>query len=386
MQFTLAAREQPIEWDQPPRSANPLLVEHPTSWDFAPSPLDSVRLACQVARSDAAVLLLPVGDGSGLRLAAAVGLPGDIAQHARHFLGVPGQWAARYPEPRFAGAGVPLAEGIGGELLVAGPVGRADFGDADRDALRHLAGLIGAALSARADLAQREDALVQMRQRLIEAQERERQRLARELHDEAGHALTIALLRIDLERVKPTTAPDTRAALTQARDSLMEAATALNDMAFRMRPRILEDLGLLPALRTLAQQVQVPVVLWVTLEREGEPTSLSSETELVAFRVVQEALTNARKHAGASAASVCIRFLPRNLVVAVQDDGIGIDQQEDHREGRDLPGGELLGQGVRGMRERVEALGGTFVIGPRPEGGTQVVATLPAFPRGTGDG
>lgn len=391
--------EQPRDW-----GATALLDPAPdgarSEWSTDPAFLEGVRLACQLARSARASLMLPDADGARLRLVAAIGLPhtveagasarlgdsvaGVVAQERRPVLvnderdlaASVGPVPIRFRGVPFMSVPVPLGGSGYGVLNVSAPLGRAAFQPADLEGLHRLAVLIGAtlpALSARERLGQLEDVIAQLQRQLIQVQERERQRLARDLHDEAGHALTIALLRVDLERVKPTTPPGTREALALTRDAIMGAANALNDMAFRLRPRILEDLGLLPALRTLVAQAQVPGVLHVTFECAGDAPPLPGDTELVAFRVVQECLTNTRKHAGAANAWVSLTFLPRTLLLVVQDDGIGIDEGEGQRS---LGAGDA-GQGLRGMRERVVTLGGTFAIGSRREGGTRVVATLP---------
>ena len=383
--------------------------EQHIEWGVSLDLLNSVRLARQLVRSDRASLLLPDDDGTELRLVAAIGLPAHVIHDASipsddsiasivaqqrqpllvndeiAFLGAVGPEAPRYREMPFISVPVPLGDARNGVLNVAAPVDRAAFQTSDLHGLQSLAALIGSTLptfTARERLGQLEDVIGQLQRRLIQVQETERQRLARELHDEAGHALTIALLRVDLERVKSTTSPATRESLTQARDAIMGAATALNDMAFRLRPRILEDLGLLPALRTLVAQAQVPGTLRITLEGDGETPKINGNVELAVFRVVQETLTNIRKHAAARTASVRLTTVARSLILVVEDDGIGIDKRQGHEA---LITG-LAGQGLRGMRERVEVLGGIFAIGARREGGTRVVVTLPLHPRDADDG
>lgn len=285
----------------------------------------------------------------------------------------------------FISVPVPLQGGEYGVLNVAAPIGRTMFQATELSGLQTLAALIGSTLPAFAEsdrVEQLEGVIAQLQLQLIRVQEAERQRLARELHDEAGHALTIALSRVDLERVKATTSPPTREALTHARDAIMSAATALNDMAFRLRPRILEDLGLLPALRTLVAQAQVPDSLRIVFETDGDvPQRESGAVELAVFRIVQEALTNTRKHAEANTVSLHLSFHAHTLRIVVQDDGTGIDKHE----GREALSNGLAGQGLRGMRERVEANGGTFMIGAGGAGGTRVAVNLPLRPRGGAD-
>lgn len=407
MEQYLPAREQLVEWDSPAQLPNLFLVESVGEWGVDQGKLAIVQLARQLVRSRRASLILPAAGGADLRLAAAIGLPDDIVAGAlaplghsvagivsrerrallvndeRTFLGVLGTRAPQYRPMPFISVPVPLADGGCGALNVTGPIGRATFNDADLDGVQQLGRLAGASLHSPPTPeppGQVEEATIRQQQQ-IDIQERERQRLARELHDEAGHVLTLAILRIDLERVKRSTAPAAREVLTDARDAIMEAATSLNDMAFRLRPRILEDLGLFPALRTLVAQAQVPDVLQIVLECDDDVPEMRGEVELVAFRIVQEALTNIRKHAAASSASIRLSFFDQALRVVVQDNGVGID----------VPGrgeGPLTaagGEGLRGMRERVEVLGGSLAIDARRQGGTRVAAILPLRSRGYAD-
>jgi signal transduction histidine kinase len=236
--------------------------------------------------------------------------------------------------------------------------------------LAALAGREIAPTSGEARVQELERTIAELHKELIWVQEAERARLARELHDEASHALTLAVFRLDLERVKPGTPRAAKEALAQARDALLGCAGSLHDIAFRLCPRILEYLGLVPALRTLIAQVQDVGGLSVTLEVAGTERALGKEVELTAFRAVQEALTNTRKHAGATAVSVRLAYRSSGLTIAVEDDGVGVDVGEALASGH-------AGLGLAGMRERVAALGGELALARRATGGARLAVALP---------
>jgi len=364
-------------------------------WDRERVVPKAAELAARLARGARASLMVPSPTSSELRVVAASGIPLGTVSSARVRLGEPvagvvaetgrpllvnggntfaemiGQRVSQYSSTSFISAPVPLEEGGYGVLNVADPIGRERFQNEDLDAVEALARLIGREIVTerlRARLARAEESVADLRRELIWVQESERNRLARDLHDEAGHALTLAIFQIDLQRVRADLPPDVKDSLVQARDVMLNCATALNDMAFRLRPRILDDLGLVPALRTLIAQGAEG--LRVELQISGEERSLRSEVELVAFRVVQEALTNVRKHARAGRAWVHLAFDPDMLRILVQDNGIGIDRRE-------ALVGEHSSQGLRGMQERVGALGGTLAVGPRPARGTCLEVRLP---------
>lgn len=209
-----------------------------------------------------------------------------------------------------------------------------------------------------------------LHQQLIEAQELERGRLARELHDEAGHSLATAIFRLDREARKLASESVEAIALSRARDALMFCAETLHNLAFTLHPRILADLGLIPALRSLITQVEEIGQLQISLTVDGTPDQLRPEVKLAAFRVVQEALTNVRKHAETDRAWVSLRFNDGQLAITIEDPGIGLVADP-----AAISQSATLGLG--GMRERIELLGGQFRLISRAEGGLIVSACLP---------
>ena len=356
--------------------------------------LAALAFARRLTGGERASLMLPLADTPELRVVAATGLASDQLLDTRVRLGAPvaglvaetgdallindeqafrtivGRQPLGDRSPAFISVPVPLASAGRGVLSIADPVGRAHFHRDDLGAIQGLAAMIGQLDSLRSQLARERAESATLRKELLWVQESERHRLARDLHDEAGHALTLAVFQIDLERIKSTLDPDTKAILTRARDAVMDCAMALNDMAFRLRPRILEDLGLVSAVRVLAAQVHEANSTQVHLDINGDIRALSAEAELVAFRVVQEGLTNVRKHAEAANAWVALTFHATALEIAVCDDGVGTTPRE-------AMGNQHSSQGLRGMRERVELLGGTLDFARTSEAVTRLSVRIP---------
>jgi two-component system sensor histidine kinase UhpB len=202
--------------------------------------------------------------------------------------------------------------------------------------------------------------------RALAAQEGERWRVAQELHDEVGQALTGILLRLEsLARHAPAELrPDVRA----TQEATRETIERVSDVVRQLRPEALTDLGLAKALAALATRVEeesgVPIQLSVTADLDD----LGDEAELVVYRVAQESLTNAIRHARATRVELTLeRSGDGSVVLGVRDDGVG------------LAGGPEPRHGILGMRERAMMIGATLAIEDRPGGG--VVVTLTAPPR-----
>lgn len=190
--------------------------------------------------------------------------------------------------------------------------------------------------------------------RALAAQEHERRRIARELHDEVGQALTAAMLRLD------------RADTGEAKEGLREALEEVRDIASRLRPEALDDLGLRNALRGLVASVARDARLDVTPEIDTSLPALTAEQELVIYRVAQEALTNALRHAEADALRFTLRADGGELVLAVEDDGRGFE-----------PRLAANGSGLRGMRERALLVRGRLQVETAPGRGTAVRLRMP---------
>lgn len=210
-----------------------------------------------------------------------------------------------------------------------------------------------------------------LRNESIRAEEFERQRLSREMHDDLGHALTTAILGLDMHWQQLPSDNPSRCALIAARKSLTECADRLHEFAFHLRPIVLQDLGLTPALRSLARRVTETGALEAVVMMSGHDRRVSDDVELTAFRIAQEALTNALKHAQATKFTCKITFLKDSLELVITDNGIGFDSCTT------MLGVSRHGQGIVGMRERAELVGGSFEVESQEGRGTEIWALLP---------
>jgi PAS domain S-box-containing protein len=212
-----------------------------------------------------------------------------------------------------------------------------------------------------------EDELQDLSQRLIRAHEEERALLARELHDDVTQRL--AVLAIDLGRAEAT-APGTVAAETMRgiREGLVRLSEDVHSLAYQLHPSVLEELGLVEALRTECERMERRGQIRISVSFDPLPEGIGKEVALCLFRVTQEALNNVVRHARARTASVGLRQMDGGLLLAVRDDGTGFDPQ-DPGKGRSL--------GLASMRERVRLTNGTLDIESAPGRGTTVVAWVP---------
>lgn len=208
---------------------------------------------------------------------------------------------------------------------------------------------------------------------VIAAQEAERARVSRDLHDDIGQALTSVLLGLRLID-NPGDTPvagrdDTRQRIEELRELVADALRRTRQLAFDLRPTVLDDVGLAPALQRLVADIAERSALVVDAAVDGmpDPESVAPEVATVVYRVVQEALTNVVRHAGASNASVAVTVSSGRLRAVVEDDGTGFDPN--------LPADGHLG--LEGMQERAELVGGTVRVLATPGAGTTVVLEVP---------
>jgi signal transduction histidine kinase len=204
--------------------------------------------------------------------------------------------------------------------------------------------------------------------RLVRAQEDERRALSRELHDEAGQAFSAILM--EAENLLDMQAPDLcggvpHARLESIRDLASKGVNETRNMALLLRPSMLDDFGLLPALNWQAKETSRRTGLRVQVNAIDIEGDLGEEHKTCIYRVVQEALNNSARHAQASVVQIAVRGGPGNILLTVQDDGSGFDA---HR---------IRGLGLLGMEERVRHLGGTFHIDSQPGRGTSLKVELP---------
>lgn len=199
--------------------------------------------------------------------------------------------------------------------------------------------------------------------RTLAALEGERRRIAQELHDEIGQRLTGMLLQ--LGNVIPDAPPE----LGERVRSIQEEARATLDevglLAWNLRPGILDDLGLLRALAALAESFEEQTEIRVRSSLPARLPPLAPEVELAVYRIVQEAMTNAARHADARRIDLSVAQEGERLAVAVADDGAGLRANGAER------------AGMRGMRERALAIGGTLAIASGPQAGVRVALELP---------
>lgn len=202
--------------------------------------------------------------------------------------------------------------------------------------------------------------------RVVEAQERERRRLAIELHDETGQSLAAVLM--GLRRLEESTDPATvRATVDELRETVVNAVQELRALAVELRPKALDDFGLSPALERLIDTYSRRTGLTVDSHLAGLEPRLPEPVESALYRIVQEALTNIAKHAGASTVSIVTRRDEGRIVLIVEDNGTGFDAA--------APAGGL---GLVSMRERAELLGGSLRVESGTEQGTTLVIEVPA--------
>jgi signal transduction histidine kinase len=202
--------------------------------------------------------------------------------------------------------------------------------------------------------------------RVVEAQELERARLARELHDETGQALTSILLGLKpLEQTAQT--DETLAAVASVRELVVSTLQDVRRLAVELRPSALDDFGLVSAVERLAQTFREQSGMQVDLETRLGEERLPGEVETALYRIVQEALTNIVKHAEASRVSILLTRKDGSALAVVEDDGLGFDPGATRDEGL----------GLVGMRERVALVGGRLRIESATGAGATLVAEVP---------
>jgi two-component system sensor histidine kinase UhpB len=192
----------------------------------------------------------------------------------------------------------------------------------------------------------------------LRAQEEERARVARDLHDEVNQSLTGLLLR--LEAAREVAPPALEAELTETKALANQAMRELLSLARQLRPTALDDLGLVAAIAGQVEQVSHSKVS-AELVEEGDFSDLDSDVQLVVYRVAQEALSNAVRHSGAERIEVALRRSGTDVELTVSDDGRGFAFEESES-----------GLGIAGMRERALLLGAELTIESRPGRGTTV--------------
>ncbi len=209
-------------------------------------------------------------------------------------------------------------------------------------------------------------ALEQLSARLVDAQETERRTISRELHDQVGQTLNALLVDAAnlAKRIQADDAVSLRY-LDNIRTFADSSVNSIRDIALLLRPSMLDDLGLIPALEWQAREVARRSGIKVTVAAENVPDALPDELRTCIYRVVQEALHNMARHSGANSAVVTVRQDDGSLFLSVEDDGRGFDSERKR------------GLGTLGMEERVRQLGGRLEVRSAPGKGTTLSVTLP---------
>lgn len=195
---------------------------------------------------------------------------------------------------------------------------------------------------------------------LLQAQEEERRRITRELHDETGQALMV--LRFQLEMLATEADKGQQAIIQESLGLLDRAIDGLRRTIARLSPRVLEDLGLMPAIRKQTQLLARHTRMRARLDLPPEMTNLDHDLKVAVYRSVQEALQNVAKHSQAKSFTVRLWTTGGRLALEVEDDGIGFSPRATAERGF----------GLKGMRERASAFGGSLKVHSRPGEGTRV--------------
>jgi signal transduction histidine kinase len=215
---------------------------------------------------------------------------------------------------------------------------------------------------------------------LMAAQETERRRLAGELHDETGQALTALQMNLRALQARAEMPPDPTV-LKESLGILEQTLQQVRDLALDLRPSILDDLGLVAALRWYAERLAQRTGLTIEFLANRAHAPLSAESKTACFRVAQEALTNVARHAGARKVALELRSGPKDVQLIVRDDGIGFDVEAARR-------GAVRGKslGLLSMQERVTLLGGHIEICSAQSRGSEIRARWPVFASPGDDG
>jgi len=212
--------------------------------------------------------------------------------------------------------------------------------------------------------------LKQLSARLVEAQEEERRSISRELHDEVGQSLTGVLVEMAnlSNKISAGDLPAVEAKASELKKLLEDAVGVVRNMALLLRPSMLDDLGLLPALQWQAREVSKRTGVRVRVAADGVSEDLPEEHKTCIYRIVQEALHNCVQHAGAHIVKVTVRQESGRIQLEIQDDGKGFNAREER------------GMGLLGIEERVSYLGGTFLVESEPGRGATLSVALPVRP------
>ncbi|MDO8568083.1 MAG: GAF domain-containing protein [Dehalococcoidales bacterium] len=262
-----------------------------------------------------------------------------------------------------------------GVLNIASKESR-QFSPEDVRLLEDLAGQIATAIeNARLhqEVRREDQARGELLREVLSVQEEERKRIARELHDETSQVL--ASLNANLEAMSEMLPPDAeniRGRLKQAQALSISVLDDIHRLIYELRPALLDDLGLVAAVRWLADNNLRKAGINVNFKTVGRARRLEPQVEVTLFRVIQETVNNIARHSKARNAEISLRFRKSNIAVTIKDDGTGFDVEE-AISSKDRP----RGLGLLGMKERLELVKGTLSIASRPGSGTDITIEIP---------
>lgn len=217
----------------------------------------------------------------------------------------------------------------------------------------------------------------QLLRRLVTAQEDERRRVSRELHDQMGQHVTALLLGLDRLAVETCLQASCQRDLQRLQQVCRDLGAQIHRVAWELRPTVLDDLGLVAAIRAYLEEWSSRFGIGVEVQTPGmDGDRLSPDAEIALYRVVQEALTNVARHARATRVCLVLERQAGEVVLVVEDNGVGF------RPGKLRSSGPEGGLGLLGMRERVLLVGGELQIESAHGRGTALFARVPATPAG----
>lgn len=287
-------------------------------------------------------------------------------------------WETPDGQQRAFVAVLPIRSELAPHALVLTGDARDPFAALDRSFLVALGSQLGAALDSaelNRKLQQRSEELARLSSRMVQQHEEERRRLSRELHDETAQVFSALKLHLGLvrERVDAAAARD----LNRAMSLLDQGLQGIRSVTERLRPGVLDELGLAAALRSLVQDFSGRTGIPVEANMADADRAVAPDVELALYRVLQESLANVMRHSKASHVRVALRLDSDSVTLTVEDDGCGLS--EDASWERFLREGRM---GLAGMRDRVAALAGTLELGRGSLGGASIVVRLPLRPEG----
>ncbi len=266
-------------------------------------------------------------------------------------------------------AAFPILQGdrVSGAFVMVADA-RDPFTALDEEFLLALGQQVGAAMQNEdlyARLQARREELERLQALMVQQHEEERRRLSRELHDET--AQVFAAVNLQLGVLREQVGPELADSLDRVLELVGTGIRSIRSVTRELRPTVLTDLGLLPALRGLARDFRDRFENSVSFQSPNELSECSPEAELALYRALQEALSNAVRHAQAKTVSVKVEVHPHGLHLIVEDDGCGFDEESDSD-----------GSGLAGMRERLADVGGSVTLTSPAGDGVRLVATVPA--------